>query len=204
MTFASRRLPAILPFCAAAVLAMAGCTGQPSTTEKTPPKMVLNIVDLSNSANNIQNIAPMTKVAAGAPDNGANPDPSGNTNYKYLFSIVASDPGGVQSFGYTSLFNSGGPCNPNSNYAAGSSTNVPPQTSQTNPDGTVPTQLLGIINVTAAQEKQIICNVFPGGDIPGVYVITATATNYSNKTRKALWYVNIGPVTSVPTPTKGG
>lgn len=183
--------------------ACTSCSTNSKTNEKNPPDLTLTVVDLGNLSNSIQKIAPMTVVPPGQPDNGVNPDPSGNENYNYLFEIIATDAGGVSSFGYSSLFNTGGPCSPDSDYAAGSYFNVPPQPSHTNPDGTVPEVLVNFINVTAKQENQIVCGGSFTGDVPGVYVVTATATNYSNKTRKATWYVNIGNVQSVPQSSVG-
>jgi hypothetical protein len=207
MFFVSRFPTAIAAAACASVLILGmgctSCTGKPETNEKKPPDLVLNILDVSNPSNSISKIAPMKEVKGGEPDNGVNPDPNGNTNYNYLFSIVATDPGGVASFGYSEVFNTGGPCSPDSSYAEGSNVNVPPQTSMTNPDGTVPTQLIDFINVTAKQENKIVCGGTATSDIPGVYVVTATATNYSNKTKKATWYVNIGAAQSVPQPLKG-
>jgi hypothetical protein len=121
-----------------------------------------------------------------------------------MFVVIATDPGGVASLSFTSTFVTAGPCNPSANYQLGSSASGQ-ETPKPNPDGTVPTQWDGIFVASAANEKtQLGCGPSAlTGDAPGVYVITATATNYSNIQKKATWYINVGVASSVAAPLTG-
>jgi len=182
-----------------AVLLLGACTTTtPSTTETTGPKMVLNITDLTNHVQVATALPQMKHAAAGAPDNGFNIDPSDNNHYNDMFVIIATDPGGVASLTFSSTFVTEGPCNPNFGYQLGTSASGS-ETTHKAPDGTVPEQLDGLIFASAANENMALgCPANSANDPPGVYVITATATNYSNVQKKATWYINVGPATSVP------
>ena len=189
-----------------ATLTLAACTTTtPVTNEKKGPTLVMNIVDLTNHQQVVSNLAPMMKVPDGSPDNGFNIDPGGANNYNDMFVIIATDPGGVASLTFSSSFVTAGPCNPSSNFQLGSQASGQEMTHVAS-DGTVPEQLDGLVFASAANEKSTMgCGSSLGAnDAPGVYVITATATNYSNITKKATWYLNVGPATSVAVQPKGG
>jgi hypothetical protein len=152
--------------------------------------LVLNIIDLSNSSNTIKNVPPLLYKDR-TTYTGVEPD-SQPVPYNMLFEIIASDSGGLQTISYSSVFNSGDPCNPGSSFATGSNLQVPTQTLPKNPDGTVPAIWPGFVSVTSQQEDKIICGPKYTTVIPGTYVVKAEATNYSNKKKEATWYVNIG------------
>jgi len=160
------------------------------TTEKDPPDLVLNVIDLSNPSGTVTNVPPLLYKDRNTYA-GVTPDPQ-PVPYNLLFEIIATDSGGIQSIGYSSVFNSGDPCSTVSGFATGSNFEVPTQTLPKNPDGTVPSLWPGFISVTSQLEDQIICGPKYTLVIPGTYVVTAEATNYSNKKKKATWYVNIG------------
>jgi hypothetical protein len=168
----------------------ASCTTKPVTTEKDPPDLVLNVIDLSNSSGTVRNVPPLIYKDRNS-YTGVTPDPQ-SAPYNILFEILATDSGGIQSISYSSVFNSGDPCSTGSDFMTGSNVEVPTQTLPKNPDGTVPSVWPGFVSVTSQQEDKIICGSKYTLVIPGTYVVKAAATNYSNKKKEATWYVNIG------------
>ena len=174
--------------CTALLIVGTGCSScfvKPVTTERKGPELMLNLVDLLNSKNNLKNI-PAQRYNGSVPPLTLN-----EANYNYLFFVVATDPGGISSFDYSEAFSTGCPCNPGSNscggsFASGAETITP------NPDGTVPTLQFEIINVSASQEKTAVgCPSSFAGNVPGTYTIKAKATNPSGKKTEATWIINI-------------
>jgi hypothetical protein len=176
--------------CASTLLLASGCSScfvKPVTDEKKGPDLVLNLVDLLNSKNNIKNIPAQRFNGSVPPLNLA------EANYNYVFFIVATDPGGISSFDYSESFSTGCPCNPGSNSCPGSSTNGS-ETIVPNPDGTVPNLQFALINVSAAQEKADVGCPSSSPNVRGTYTITAKATNPSGKKSTSTWLINItGP-----------
>jgi hypothetical protein len=193
----SRSRAIIIP--AGLTLFVLGCTVvPPNLTEKGKPTLQLNLVDLNNPANNQQNLPPAHPKKV---DNGVEEDMSLNSNYNYVFMVVATDSGGLASMGYSSQFLSFGGCNPNSDYGVGTSVNQPAQALPKTNNGSVPTQWNEFIGASAQAEWKYECGNSPytGSDLAGVYIITGTATNYAGHTATATWYVNIGPEQQIPT-----
>jgi hypothetical protein len=118
MSIARRYAVVIATFaCAALLIVGTGCSScfvKPVTTERKGPELMLNLVDLLNSKNNLKNI-PAQRYNGSVPPLSLN-----GANYNYLFFIVATDPGGISSFDYSETFSTGCPCNPGSNSCGGS------------------------------------------------------------------------------------
>src|SRR5580698_3821998 len=84
--------------CTALLIVGTGCSScfnNPATTERKGPELMLNLVDLLNSKNNLKNI-PAQRYNGSVPPLSLN-----EANYNYLFFIVATDPGGISSFDYS-------------------------------------------------------------------------------------------------------
>jgi hypothetical protein len=176
--------------CAAVLLLGTGCSScyvKPVTTEKKGPDLVLNLVDLVDSKNNLKNI-PAQRADGSVPALNL-----AEANYNYIFAIVATDPGGISSFDWSESFATGCPCNPGSNSCPGSN-NSGSETITPNPDGTVPNFQLAIINVSAAMEKAAVGCPSTSPNVKGTYTIKAKATNPSSKKSASTWVINItGP-----------
>jgi len=181
--------------CTAALLFAIGCTScttQPQTNERKGPDLVLNLVDTTNSQNNLPNIPAQRNngsVPAATPPHVAN-------NYNFVFGIVTTDPGGISSFDYSLAFTGGNPCNPD---AGGPVTNnissIPaPGTIPPNADGTVPNTWFAIAFDSAAAERTFWgCSgpTFGNTLVPGQYTVKAHASNPSGKKSDATWLINI-------------
>jgi hypothetical protein len=176
--------------CTGVLLLGTGCSScfvKPVTTEKKGPDLVLNMVDLVNSNNNLKNI-PAQKADGSIPALNL-----AEANYNYIFAIVATDPGGISSLDWSESFATGCPCNPGSNSCPGSN-NSGSETITPNPDGTVPNFQLAIINVSAAMEKAAVGCPSSSPNVRGTYTIKAKATNPSNKKSASTWVINVtGP-----------
>ena len=176
--------------CASTLLLASGCSScfvKPVIDEKKGPDLVLNLLDLLNSKNNIKNI-PAQKFDGSVP-----PLNLAEADYNYGFIIVATDPGGISSLDYGESFSTGCPCNPGSGSCPGSSTSGS-ETITPNPDGTVPNFQFEIVHVTAAQEKADVGCPSSSPNVKGTYTIKAKATNPSGKKSASTWLINItGP-----------
>jgi hypothetical protein len=191
MSFVKRCSVAMATIACASILILGtGCSScfvKPVTNENKGPDLVLNLVDLVNSKNNLKNIPAQRFNGSVPPLNLA------EANYNYVFAIVATDPGGISSFDYSESFSTGCPCNPGSGSCPGSSANGS-ETITPNPDGTVPNFQFEIINVSASQEKTAVGCPSNSPNVRGTYTITAKATNPSGKKSASTWLINItGP-----------
>ena len=178
--------------CTAVLLLGTGCsscTTQPQTNERKGPDLVLNLVDTTNSKNNLSNI-PAQRFNGSVP---ASHVPGATNAYNFIFGIVATDPGGISSFDYSLSFGGGSPCNPNGggNTIWNPISSIPsPGTIPPNPDGTVPnTWFVIAVDSAAAEAAWWQCPV--NTLVPGQYKITAHASNPSSKKSDATWLIDI-------------
>jgi hypothetical protein len=170
---------------ASLLMLASGCSScnpvTPVTNEKKGPDLVLNLLDVSNLKNSQKNIPPSP----------AAPLTMNEPNYNWLFLVIATDPGGVSSLDYSEVFNTGCPCNPNSNTCPGSTASGS-ETYTPNPD--LLTMEFAAVAVSAAAEKSAVgCPSTFQGNVPGTYTIKAKATNPSGKKTEHTWTIVIPP-----------
>jgi hypothetical protein len=167
----------------------------PNYSDTAAPTLTLTINDNTSNQQLFASLPPDKEVAAGSPDGGVTIDSGGMDNYNVQFVISASDPGGVYTLSIDSRFVSPALCGGAKTYIVGSKVMDYEHTTP-GADGTVPNPFVDAFNASAANELvATACSV--GFDLPGVYVIKATATNYGIGKASAIWYVNVGSAAAV-------